>query len=53
MGGYEPNPIPWAMDGIPKDFQFTLLNSDFDHFEPMMELALGRVPALQTPASNN
>jgi glycine cleavage system aminomethyltransferase T/glycine/D-amino acid oxidase-like deaminating enzyme len=48
MGGYEPNPIPWAVDGIPEDFHFSLLDSDFDHFEPMMELALGRVPALQT-----
>ncbi|USG59795.1 FAD-dependent oxidoreductase [Sneathiella marina] len=48
MGGYEPNPIPWATDGIPEDFHFSLLDSDFDHFEPMMELALGRVPALQT-----
>jgi len=47
MGGYEPNPIPWAVDGIPPDFHFSLLDSDFDHFEPMMELALGRVPALE------
>ncbi len=48
MGGYEPNPIPWAVDGIPKGFHYTLLSSNFDHFEPIMELALGRVPALQT-----
>nr|WP_316652510.1 FAD-dependent oxidoreductase [uncultured Gellertiella sp.] len=48
MGGYEPNPIPWAMDGIPKDFHYTLLSSNFDHFEQIMELSLGRVPALQT-----
>ncbi len=46
MGGYEPNPIPWAVDGIPDGFHFTLLESNFDHFEPMIELALGRVPAL-------
>lgn len=46
MGGYEPNPIPWAKDGIPEPFDFQLLESDFDHFEPTMELALGRVPAL-------
>ena len=46
MGGYEPNPIPWAIDGIPEGFEFTLLNSDWDHFSDMMELALGRVPAL-------
>ncbi len=48
MGGYENNPIPWAMEGIPKDFHYTLLPSNFDHFEPLMELALGRVPALET-----
>ncbi len=48
MGGYEANPIPWAVEGIPKDFHYTLLPSNFDHFEPLMELALGRVPALET-----
>jgi 4-methylaminobutanoate oxidase (formaldehyde-forming) len=48
MGGYEPNPIPWALDGPPKDFNFSLLNSNWDHFTPIMELAIGRVPALQT-----
>lgn len=46
MGGYESNPIPWAIDGIPKGFSYSLLDSDFEHFEPMMEHALGRVPAL-------
>ncbi|HEY9212929.1 MAG TPA: FAD-dependent oxidoreductase, partial [Ancylobacter sp.] len=48
MGGYEPNPIGWAMSGIPDGFNFQLLPSNFDHFEPIMELALGRVPALET-----
>jgi 4-methylaminobutanoate oxidase (formaldehyde-forming) len=48
MGGYEPNPIPWAVDGIPEKFNFSLLNSNWDHFAPIMELAMGRVPALQT-----
>jgi 4-methylaminobutanoate oxidase (formaldehyde-forming) len=47
MGGYENNPIPWAINGVPKDFHYTLLDSNFDHFEPLMELALGRVPALE------
>jgi len=46
MGGYEPNPIPWAEDGIPEGFNFTLLNNDWDHFEPLMEQAIARVPAL-------
>ncbi|MGF1632143.1 MAG: FAD-dependent oxidoreductase [Kiloniellaceae bacterium] len=48
MGGYEPNPIPWAVDGIPAGFHYSLLDSNFDHFEQLMELALGRVPALET-----
>jgi len=48
VGGYEPNPIPWALSGIPEGFHFTLLDSDWDHFEPLMERLLGRIPALQT-----
>jgi 4-methylaminobutanoate oxidase (formaldehyde-forming) len=48
MGGYEPNPIPWATGGLPSDFQFTLLDSDWDHFTPIMQQALERVPALAT-----
>jgi len=48
MGGYEPNPVPWAAEGIPEGFHFTLLDSDWDHFEPLMEHALARVPALST-----
>jgi len=48
VGGYEPNPVPWALQGIPDDFHFTLLDSNWDHFEPMMERLLGRIPALQT-----
>ncbi len=52
MGGYEPNPIPWATRGIPEGFQFKLLDPNFDHFAPTMELAMGRVPALQTAGVN-
>ena len=48
MGGYEPNPIGWAEGGIPEGFHYSLLDSNFDHFEPVMELALGRVPLLET-----
>jgi 4-methylaminobutanoate oxidase (formaldehyde-forming) len=48
MGGYEPNPKLWRDGSLPKDFHYTLLDNDFDHFTPTMELALGRVPALQT-----
>ena len=47
MGGYEPDPIPWAEDGIPKGFHYSLLDNDWDHFEQLMEQALIRVPALE------
>jgi len=47
MGGYEPNPIGWAEDGFPENFAFTLLDSNWDHFEQILSLALPRVPALE------
>ena len=47
MGGYEANPIPWAQHGIPEGFEFQLLSENWNHFEPIMEQALARVPALQ------
>jgi sarcosine dehydrogenase len=48
MGGYEPNPKPWAMDGLPDRFEFQLLEDDLEHFEPLLELAAGRVPDMQS-----
>ena len=48
MGGYEPDPIAWGCEGIPKNFNFQLLNSNWEHFQKLMELAIGRVPALET-----
>ena len=47
-GGYEPNPKPWAQNGIPEGFHFELLTADFDHYEQFMENAIARVPALAT-----
>ncbi|MEZ7975031.1 MAG: FAD-dependent oxidoreductase, partial [SAR324 cluster bacterium] len=47
MGGYEPNPIGWAAEGIPEDFIFQLLPENFDHFEQLMLPAVERVPALE------
>ena len=47
MGGYEHNPIAWAEGGIPERFEFQLLDSDWDHFEPLMLQAIERVPALE------
>jgi glycine cleavage system aminomethyltransferase T/glycine/D-amino acid oxidase-like deaminating enzyme len=48
MGGYEPNPKPWAIEGLPQNFEFQLLEDDLEHFEPLLELAVGRVPAMET-----
>ncbi|MCT4554189.1 MAG: FAD-dependent oxidoreductase [Pelagimonas sp.] len=46
LGAFEPNAKPWAMDGIPKDFEFDQLPEDFDHFEPILEAAVNRLPML-------
>jgi len=46
MGGYEHDPIPWALDGIPRDFTKKLLKSNYEHFEPLSSLAMKRVPSI-------
>ena len=46
LGAFEPNAKPWAMDGIPADFEFDQLPEDFDHFEPILEAAVERMPML-------
>ncbi len=46
MGGYERDPAPWALDGIPADFNGKLLPPDMDRFGPIMEGAIRRVPAM-------
>ncbi|WP_372574076.1 GcvT family protein [Ruegeria jejuensis] len=46
LGAFEPESKPWAMDGIPESFEFDQLQEDFDHFEPILEKAVERVPLL-------
>ncbi len=46
MGGYERQPAPWGLDGIPPDFNGKLLDEDWDRFEELMENAVVRVPEL-------
>jgi 4-methylaminobutanoate oxidase (formaldehyde-forming) len=46
MGGYERDPAPWGLDGIPPDFNGKLLAPDMPRFEPIMEGAVRRVPAM-------
>ncbi|MEM6987934.1 MAG: FAD-dependent oxidoreductase, partial [Pseudomonadota bacterium] len=38
---------PWGMDGVPDDFCFTELPEDWDHFMPVLEAAMHRVPLLE------
>jgi 4-methylaminobutanoate oxidase (formaldehyde-forming) len=46
MGGYERHCAPWALDGIPADFNSRLLEEDWPRFEELMENAVVRVPAI-------
>ena len=46
MGGYERNPMPWALDGIPADFNHRLLDPDWPRFSEIMAGAIRRVPAI-------
>lgn len=47
MGGYEREPAPWSLDGIPPDFNGKLLEEDWPRFEPLLENAIRRVPSLE------
>ncbi len=47
MGGYEREPAPWSLDGIPGDFNGRLLEEDWPRFEPLLENAILRVPSLE------
>ncbi len=48
LGAFEPRAKPWGVGGIPEDFEFDSLPEDFEHFEPILELAMHRVPLFQT-----
>jgi len=47
IGAFEPVAKPWGMDGIPEDFCFDEIAGDFEHFEPVLQDAMARLPALQ------
>jgi glycine cleavage system T protein len=47
LGAFEPVAKPWGMDGIPETFAFDQLPDDWEHFEPILEMALNRLPALR------
>ena len=48
LGAFEPKAKPWGMDGIRKDFEFDTLPEDWDHFMPILEQAMNRMPLFQT-----
>ncbi len=48
VGAFEPHSRPWARDGIPEDFCFDEIPGSLEHFEPILEQAMVRVPALET-----
>ncbi|MEE8506504.1 MAG: FAD-dependent oxidoreductase, partial [Kiloniellales bacterium] len=47
IGAFERNAKPWGMDGIPEDFAFDELPEDMDHFMPVLEGAMHRIPTLE------
>lgn len=48
IGAFELKAKPWGMDGISEDFCFDQLPEDFDHFQPILENAINRMPMLET-----
>ena len=48
IGAFEPRARPWAMEGIPEDFCFDEIAGSLEHFEPILEQAMVRVPALES-----
>ncbi|MCM2400712.1 FAD-dependent oxidoreductase [Rhizobium sp. S153] len=48
LGAFELKAKPWGMDGISEDFCFDQLPDDFDHFQPILEMAVKRMPMLET-----
>jgi 4-methylaminobutanoate oxidase (formaldehyde-forming) len=48
VGCFEPRGKPIDPATLGENFVFGLLNEDWDHFEPMMQHALHRIPALET-----
>lgn len=47
-GGYEHEPKPWGLRGVPQDWNFKLLEPDWERFTPLMENIIKRVPAMET-----
>ena len=47
MGGYERQPQPWALDGVPDGFEAELLPEDWERFDEILQNSIMRVPAME------
>ena len=45
-GGYGRDPVPFGHDGVPDGFGRQLLGPDWDHFGPLLDRSVRRVPSL-------
>lgn len=48
LGAFEPLAKPWGTNGIPDTFCFDQLPADMEHFAPILETAVKRMPMLQS-----
>ena len=48
IGAFEPIAKPWGHNGIPDEFCFDQLPDDLEHFEPILNKAIKRLPILET-----
>jgi len=46
VGGFETNPKPWSVNGVPWEFTQELLPGEWELFEGIMEGAMQRIPIL-------
>ncbi|HVI20142.1 MAG TPA: FAD-dependent oxidoreductase, partial [Gaiellales bacterium] len=47
MGGYERDPAPWALDGVPDGFEAQLLPEDWERFDELLGNSIKRVPTME------
>lgn len=47
IGAFETNPKAWSAEGVSWDFTQELLSAEWELFEPVMEMAMERIPLLE------
>jgi len=47
IGAFETNPKAWSVEGVSWDFTQELLTAEWELFEPVMEMAMERIPILE------